>query len=100
DRFELDGVGNNLDFLSAIMQHPRFREGALTTGFIAEEYPEGFEGAPASPELLRKLAMIAAFLDVDRAGRARHIGGQLSEAIPLHGNRIVLIGGRSFALSA
>ncbi len=43
------------------MQHPRFREGALTTGFIAEEYPDGFHGAPASPDLIRSLAAIAAF---------------------------------------
>ena len=46
DRFEIDGIGHNIDFLSALMQHPRFREGAITTGFIAEEYPEGFHGAP------------------------------------------------------
>ena len=37
DRFEIDGPGHNVDFLSALMQHPRFRAGALTTGFIAEE---------------------------------------------------------------
>jgi propionyl-CoA carboxylase alpha chain len=41
DSFVIDGIGHNVDFLSALMQHPRFREGALTTGFIAEEYPEG-----------------------------------------------------------
>ncbi|MBX9814416.1 MAG: ATP-grasp domain-containing protein, partial [Sphingomonas sp.] len=42
DEFEIEGPGHNLDFLSALMQHPRFREGRLTTGFIAEEYPQGF----------------------------------------------------------
>src|SRR5689334_1703276 len=36
DRFEIDGIGQNIDFLSALMQHPRFRAGNLTTGFIAE----------------------------------------------------------------
>jgi propionyl-CoA carboxylase alpha chain len=60
-RFEIEGLGHNIDFVSAIMQHPRFRSGELTTGFIAEEYPEGFHGAPASEELLRRLAAIAAF---------------------------------------
>src|SRR5690606_2274232 len=69
DRFQVEGVGNNIDFLSALMQHPRFRSGALTTGFIAEEYPEGFTGAPASPELLRKLAAVAVL--VDRAQQRR-----------------------------
>lgn len=38
DAFELEGLGHNIDFVSAIMQHPRFRSGELTTGFIAEEY--------------------------------------------------------------
>ena len=52
DAFEIEGLGHNIDFLSALMQHPRFRAGALTTGFIAEEYPEGFHGAPAVDELI------------------------------------------------
>ena len=47
DAFVVDGIGHNVDFLSALMQHPRFRAGEITTGFIAEEYPEGFQGAPA-----------------------------------------------------
>ncbi len=47
DAFEIEGIGHNVDFLSALMQHPRFRSGDITTNFIAEEYPEGFEGAPA-----------------------------------------------------
>src|SRR6478735_7981560 len=46
DAFQLGGISDNVDFLSALLQHPRFREGALTTGFIAEEYPDGFHGAP------------------------------------------------------
>ncbi len=53
DNFRIEGLGHNVDFLSAIMQHPRFLAGELTTGFIAEEYPEGFHGAPASEETLR-----------------------------------------------
>src|SRR5947208_7472992 len=55
DGFAIEGIGHNVDFLSALMQHPRFRAGALTTGFIAEEYPEGFRGAPASDALLEDL---------------------------------------------
>ena len=59
DAFEIDGIGHNVDFLSALMQHPRFRSGDITTDFIAEEYPEGFEGAPADPQLIADLAAIA-----------------------------------------
>lgn len=78
DKFRIDGLGHNIDFLSAIMQHPRFRSGELTTGFIAEEYPEGFTGAPANADLLRRLSGIAAFVATALADRARQIDGQLN----------------------
>jgi propionyl-CoA carboxylase alpha chain len=81
DRFELEGLGHNIDFLSAIMQHPRFRSGELTTGFIAEEYPEGFHGAAASRELIAKLAGVAGFLACANADRARQVDGQLGEEL-------------------
>ena len=77
DRFELEGLGHNVDFLSAIMQHDRFRSGELTTGFIADEYPDGFEGAPASESLLAKLAGISGFVAVAHSDRARGVDGQL-----------------------
>ncbi len=93
DAFEIDGPGNNIDFLSALMQHPRFREGALTTGFIAEEYPDGFHGAPASPDLLKSLAAIAAFAATAEADRARRIDGQLGKRLHPPSNWTVRIDG-------
>ena len=81
DAFEIEGPGHNLDFLSALMQHPRFRSGNITTGFIAEEYPDGFHGAPASPDLLRALAAIAAFAATAEADRARRTDGQLGDRL-------------------
>ena len=47
DAFYIDGIQHNIPFLSALMQHPRWRKGALSTGFIAEEYPDGFQAARA-----------------------------------------------------
>jgi len=81
DRFEIDGIGHNVDFLSALMQHPRFREGALTTGFIAEEYPEGFHGAAMADGLTEKLAAVAALAAAADAARATTIDGQLGGAV-------------------
>ncbi len=95
DAFRIEGIGHNVDFLSAIMQHPRFREGALTTGFIAEEYPDGFQGAPASPDLLKKLAAVAVLIDLDRTGRAADISGQLGGHIPGTTERVVTVAGES-----
>jgi len=81
DAFEIEGLGHNIDFVSAIMQHPRFRSGELTTGFIAEEYPEGFEGAPAGRKLRTRLAAIGAFIAAAYADRARRIDGQLGDRL-------------------
>ena len=78
DRFRIKGLSHNVDFLSAVMQHERFRSGELTTGFIAEEYPEGFHGAPVSEDMQRMLAAICAGNEFTWQSRARRISGQLS----------------------
>jgi propionyl-CoA carboxylase alpha chain len=96
DRFEIEGPGHNVDFLSALMQHPRFRSGKLTTGFIAEEYPEGFHGAPADEERLRTIAAIAAGMACTRMARARRISGQLNGPPPVPSEWAVRIGERDF----
>jgi len=82
DAFEIEGLGHNIDFVSAIMQHPRFRSGELTTGFIAEEYPDGFHGAATSDALKSDLAAIAGFIATARADRARQVDGQLASELP------------------
>ena len=99
DEFELEGVGHNLDFLSALMQHPRFRSGEITTGFIAEEYPDGFHGAPASTELLSQLAGIAAFAATAEADRARRVDGQLGDRLHPPSDWQVRIGGADHNVS-
>ncbi|WP_313808018.1 acetyl/propionyl/methylcrotonyl-CoA carboxylase subunit alpha [Sphingobium sp.] len=81
DQFEIEGPGHNVDFVSALMQHERFRSGNITTGFIAEEYPEGFTGAPASETLRQRLSAIGAFAAMAQADRARRIDGQLGKRL-------------------
>jgi propionyl-CoA carboxylase alpha chain len=93
DKFELEGLGHNIDFVSAIMQHPRFRSGELTTGFIAEEYPDGFSGAATSDDLLRTLAGIAGFMACAQADRARQVDGQLGDDLDPPAEWHVRIGG-------
>jgi propionyl-CoA carboxylase alpha chain len=95
DAFEIEGLGHNIDFVSAIMQHPRFRSGELTTGFIAEEYPEGFTGAATSDELKVKLAAIAAFITTALSDRARRVDGQLAHDLDPPSEWSVKIGGVS-----
>ncbi|MES2120305.1 MAG: acetyl/propionyl/methylcrotonyl-CoA carboxylase subunit alpha [Pseudomonadota bacterium] len=89
DQFVIDGISDNVDFLSALMQHPRFRSGEITTGFIAEEYPDGFDGAPADEQLMADLAVIAGMVSVISDERAAEISDQLGPARHLPCERLV-----------
>jgi propionyl-CoA carboxylase alpha chain len=93
DQFVIDGIADNVDFLSALMQHPRFRDGNITTGFIAEEYPEGFDGAPADQQLIADLAVIAGMVSVITDERAAEIDGQLGPPRHFPCERVVCFGG-------
>jgi len=90
DSFEVEGVGNNLPFLSTVMEQARFRDGRLTTGYIAEEFPEGFHGAELSEEHVFDIAAAAAMMMTRRVARngdtatAHHWHVQLGEqALPV-----------------
>jgi propionyl-CoA carboxylase alpha chain len=93
DQFVIDGISDNVDFLSALMQHPRFREGDLATDFIADEYPEGFDGAPADEQLIEDLTAIAGMVAVITDERASEISDQLGERPHFPCERIVRIDG-------
>ena len=79
DAFVIDGIRHNIPFLSALMQHPRWREGRLSTGFIAEEFPDGLHPLVAEGETERRLVVAAALIDHTLNQRKRHISGQLRE---------------------
>ena len=75
DQFEVEGIGHNLPFLSAVMDHPRFVSGDISTAFIAEEYPEGFTGATLpEADLIRIAASAAAMHRVAELRRTRITG--------------------------
>jgi len=93
DQFVIDGISDNVDFLSALMQHPRFRSGNITTGFIAEEYPDGFDGAPADAQLIADLAVIAGMVAAITDERAAEISDQLGAQPHQPCERVVKIGG-------
>jgi len=78
DSFRIEGIRHNIPFLAAIMEHPRWRSGNITTGFIAEEFPEGFHGVELGEQRREKLAAVAVFINKLHADRAVLITGQLS----------------------
>jgi propionyl-CoA carboxylase alpha chain len=77
DEFELEGIGHNLPFLSAVMDHPRFVSGEITTAFIAEEYPDGFEGAQLDDDLLNRVAAGACAMNRVAEIRRARISGRM-----------------------
>src|SRR5206468_2674444 len=78
DAFYVDGIRHNIPFLSALMNHPRWREGKLSTGFISEEFPKGFSAHPPEGEIARRLAAVGAAIDHVLGERKRQISGQLT----------------------
>ncbi len=69
DEFYVRGVSHNVPFLAALMAHPRFREGRLTTNFIAEEFKGGFTTEDLPPRDPAMLAAVAAVADRVKASR-------------------------------
>ncbi|MBL4793109.1 MAG: acetyl/propionyl-CoA carboxylase subunit alpha, partial [Citromicrobium sp.] len=96
DAFRVEGPGHNIDFLSAIMQHPRFRSGELTTGFIAEEYPDGFQGAAADEDRLRLVAALMAGAQCSLMAHEGQISGRLDGAPKVPSEWVVKMDGRKF----
>jgi propionyl-CoA carboxylase alpha chain len=78
DSFVIDGIRHNIPFLSALMQHPRWRAGKLSTGFIAEEFPEGFRAIAPTGETAEVIAAVAAAIDHVLGERKRRISGQMT----------------------
>jgi propionyl-CoA carboxylase alpha chain len=81
DAFYVDGIRHNIPFLSALMHHPRWREGKLSTGFIAEEFPRGFAVRKAEGEVARRIAAVGAAIDHVLGERKRQISGQMGGRI-------------------
>ncbi len=77
DSFEVEGIGHNLPFLSAVMDHPKFVSGDITTAFIAEEFPDGFDGVELHPDTLRRIAAAAAAMYRVAEIRRTRISGRM-----------------------
>ncbi len=78
DNFVVDGIEHNIPFLAALMQHPRWREGQISTAFIAEEYPDGFAPIVPNAEETAVLAAIATTVELLRRDRLDRLSGRLA----------------------
>ncbi|MEZ5887681.1 MAG: acetyl/propionyl/methylcrotonyl-CoA carboxylase subunit alpha [Paracoccaceae bacterium] len=77
DAFEVEGIGHNLPFCQAVMDHPRFVKGDITTAFIAEEYPDGFSGVQLGDDALKRTAAATAAMNRVAEIRRTRITGTL-----------------------
>jgi propionyl-CoA carboxylase alpha chain len=91
--FHIEGLGQNTHFLSAVLDQPRFASGELSTNYIAEEFPEGFHGLPASPWQLDVATAAATAMHRIMAARARRIGNGLTS--PLARSEWVVVIGKT-----
>ncbi len=93
DAFYIDGIQHNIPFLAALMQHPRWRKGELSTGFIAEEFPDGFKPRAPEGEELQVLAAVAAAIDHLNNIRRREITDQMAgRPVRFAARRVVALG--------
>jgi propionyl-CoA carboxylase alpha chain len=99
DAFYIDGIQHNVPFLSAIMQHPRWRSGQISTGFIKEEYPDGFKPRVPEGEDLLTIAAVAAAIDHLGNSRRRDITHQMAgKSVQFTKQRVVKVGDQSVLL--
>jgi propionyl-CoA carboxylase alpha chain len=98
DAFVIDGVEHNIPFLAALMQHPRWKSGQLSTGFIAEEFKGGFKPRALAGEDLEVLAAVAVAIDHLGNARRREITDQMGgPSVRFARRRIVKIGAERVA---
>jgi propionyl-CoA carboxylase alpha chain len=100
DGFEVEGIGHNLPFLSAVMDHPKFVSGDITTAFIGEEYPDGFHGVELAEDVLQRIAASAAAMHRVAEIRRTRISGRMDNHERLVGSDwVVSLQGESYAVT-
>ncbi len=99
DAFTLDGIRHNIPFLAALMAHKRWRAGKLSTGFIAEEFPDGFHPQVPEGERALVIAAVAAAIDHVLGERKRRISGQIvGRPVTRESHRAVWLGETEYRL--
>src|SRR6187401_1875614 len=100
DAFAIRGIRHNIPFLAALMAHPRWQAGKLSTGFIAEEFPGGFHAGAPQGEIAKVLAAVAAAIDHVLGERKRRISGQLGgKTVTRESERAVWLGEEEIRLT-
>ena len=92
DRFHIEGIQDNIPFVAAVMDEKRFRSGDITTAYIKDEFPDGFDGVPATDKQRLYLIATAAYVHGVFARRAEKISGRMSEPGEARRDWVVILG--------
>ncbi|WP_018146681.1 acetyl-CoA carboxylase biotin carboxylase subunit [Henriciella marina] len=79
DRFHIEGIQDNIPFVAAVMDEKRFRSGDITTAYIKDQFPDGFDGVEATDKQRLYLTATAAYVHGVFARRGEQISGRMSE---------------------
>jgi propionyl-CoA carboxylase alpha chain len=98
ERLEILGIQDNSPFLAAVLGQKRFQSGKITTGYIKEEFPDGFHGATATPEQEKLIVAAAAYARGVILRRAAATSGRTEPARPMRTDWVVVVGRKSFPI--
>ena len=94
ERLEIQGIQDNSPFLAAVLSQDRFRSGSITTGYIKEEFPEGFHGLAPDEAVERLICASAAYVHGVLTRRDSAVSGRAEPARPLREDWVVICGAR------
>jgi propionyl-CoA carboxylase alpha chain len=99
ERLEIRGIQDNSPFLAAVLDQKRFQSGKITTGYIKEEFPDGFHGATASPEVEKLMVSASAYAHAVLVQRAEKTSGRTEPAKPMRQDWVVMVGRKHVPVS-
>lgn len=99
ERLEIEGIQDNSPFLAAVLDQKRFKSGKITTGYIKEEFPDGFQGAELTPDMEKLFVAAAAYANALLQDRYEAISGRIEPARPLRKDWVVIIGRKHVPVS-
>ena len=99
ERLEIKGIQDNSPFLAAVLDQKRFQSGNITTGYIKEEFPDGFHGAEASAEVEKVIVAAATYANVLMRTRMAGISGRIEPARPQRRDWVALVGRKPVAVN-
>ncbi len=92
DRFHIEGIQDNIPFIAAVMDEKRFRSGNITTAYIKDEFPDGFQGVAPTKAQEAQLVCSAAYVHAFFSRRAGQVSGQVAASGQPRRDWVVILG--------